>query len=210
MNPEQITLEIEKFKIAQNYFSTILSTQTEIFVLIVTVLLVINYIYQRKVSESQIKEIVNSEKKGLEDSLKTYIDEALSGIKKDMENMRKSHEYITSGLEAKYNYVRGEVYRSMALFWDSQKSFPIALLWWVRASDSFNKCAEDILTRNCLSSAANSASKVEYSFEIDANDSSEIQELLVRIDNERYKVEKEVLFDALKAALSKKLETKME
>jgi len=188
--------EVLKFSIAQDYFSDILNSQITIFSVIVAIFLAINWIYQRRVAKEEIKkevkEQIRSIKKELNDDLAEK-QKALIGV---------ITERLNQG-DVEINLLRGEVYRSMAQFWDSQSSFSTAFIWWTRAAFYFSLVKDENMARISLGAAKRSVERVGSGYELGANIMGEAQRLISLIDNNIYRVEKELLYEALKVALSK-------
>ncbi len=191
---QQIQAQIEKFEISQNYFSDILNAQLVIFSLIVAVIVGAYFIFQSKVSKSTIKKKVDKEIKKSEKKLAKKVD-------KNTEKLKESISETLSTITNNVSTTEADVYRSMAYFWDSQSSFGVAFLWWIRASHQYAQAGEDVLTRICLNKAKLSVEKIEQTYTLVPENIGEYQKLMSKIDTRKYKLEKELLDDALKKKL---------
>lgn len=190
--------EIQKFSIAKDYFSDILSSQLQIFSLILVALLAINWLYQRKVTKDEIKEEVGKQINAIKKELNDELDLKQKALV----------DVITGRLnqgDIDINLLRGEVYRSMAQFWDSQSSFSTAFIWWTRAAFYFSLIKDENMARMCLGAAKRSVERVGSGYELGADIMGESQRLISLIDNNVYRVEKDLLYEALKIALNKGL-----
>jgi hypothetical protein len=101
--------------------------------------------------------------------------------------------------------LRGEVYRTLGQFWDSEKKYSTAFIWWIRAAYDLSLAGEEALTRIALSSAKESVEKVESSYALDYDIIGEYQHLFSEISDKTYKIEKDMLDKAIKNALDKKI-----
>lgn len=108
--------------------------------------------------------------------------------------------------ENKIIFLQGSVYRALGEFWNSEKSYSVAFVWWIRAAHKFALVGDERLARISLGSARDSAEKIKYGYEID-DVLGEYQGLISEIDNDIYKIEKELLDKEVKSALERKLQT---
>jgi len=192
--------ETLKFSIAKDYFSDILSSQLAIFSAIVAGLLVLNWIYQKNVTKEEVKK---------------KVDEQIEVVKKELsDDLNQRQKALVDSITERLNQgdidislLRGEVYRSMALFWDSQKSYGSAFIWWTRAAFYFSLIKDENLTRISLGAARMAVDKVSSSYELGTDIMGESQRLISSIDNHVYKVEIDLLYESLKVALSKTVST---
>jgi tetratricopeptide (TPR) repeat protein len=188
------TIELEKtisdFQIAENYFSDILNAQLTIFSLIVAAIVALYFFFNWKISKDQIKkETVEA------------IKEIKNEIRKEFEEKNKN---ITENIAAEMTILRGEIYRTLGQYWDSQKSFTTAFIWWIRAAYNFASAGDENMTRISLSSAKESVEKIQYATQLDYKLIGEYQRLFSKIDDKIYKIEKDLLDKAIKKILTKK------
>lgn len=189
---------IKEFKIAENYFSDILNAQLVIFSLIVAAIVSLYFLFYYRVSRAQIKNeverVIDELKKKIEDENKQKIKILTNSLASELV---KHENQIT--------FLRGQVYRTLGQFWDSEKKYSTAFIWWVRAANNFSKAGEERLTRLALESAKESVEKVKFGFELNFDLIGEYQRLFAEIDDKIYKIEKDLLDKALKDALNRKL-----
>ena len=195
------TSEIVDFKIAENYFSDILNAQLVIFSVIVAALIAFYFLFNFKISKEQIRKEIE---KISEDFKKAIQDENEAKIKELSENLAKKlveHEDMITVL-------RGTVHRTLGQFWDSEKSYATAFIWWIRAAHNFSIAGEENLARLALGSARESVEKINFGYELNYDLIGEYQRLFAEINDKLYKIEKDLLDTAIKGTLSKKLEEK--
>ncbi len=199
-SPKAFSLDLVQtqmeFKIAENYFSDILQAQLAIFILIVTILSALSWYFQYKTTKGQINKEVLSSTKKMRANMKAE-------FKEEVQNLDKKISDRFSNLADDVGATRGNVYRSMALFWDSQKNYSVAFVWWVRAANQFSKIGDKNLTRIGLGKAKESVAQIQFATELTPDDISEYQELTAQIDDKMYKTEKDSLDQAMKSTLSK-------
>lgn len=191
------SLSIEKFEIAQSYFSDILNAQLVIFSLIVAALLGLSWLYNYRTSKNRIKDFVLEETNKVKKELHDNIDIKVEEFKNSLDEAINAQKYDIRAL-------RGEIYRTLGQFHDSQKDYNVAFIWWIRAAHNFSKCGDENITRISLGGAKESVEKVQYGFELDYRTIGEYQELIGEIDSVKYKIEKEMLEKAIKNVLEKK------
>lgn len=188
-----------EFKVAEGYFSHILNAQLTIFVLIVSILSALSIYLQYRMTKGQInKEVLKSTKV------------MRKNIKKDFKNNmllldKKISEHFES-LEIDIANTRGNTYRSLALFWDNQKSYAVAFIWWVRAASLFAKAYSENMVKISLGGARQSMSLIGSATDITPADISEYEKLMSEIDDKLYKTEKSSLDETMKRTLTKKIQ----
>jgi len=197
------TIELEKainnFQIAQNYFSDILNSQLIIFSIIVGALIAFYFLFNWKISKDQIKREVQEAIKEIKEKIREEFEEKNRQITENLARELIQHkEEIT--------ILRGEISRQMAQFWDSEKSFSVAFIWWIRAAHHFARANDENMTRISLSSAKESVEKIIWGFELNYDLIGEYQRLFSQIDDKLYKLEKDLLDNAIKDALNRKPE----
>jgi|SRR3990167_6088433 len=190
-----LLMEELKFQISQNYFSDILNAQLVIFAVIVGALAVFSWIFQYRISKGTIKKEVVRATKHLRKKMNQRYGRNLKKL-----DTQISERFL--GLESNVGVTKGEVYRSMGLFWDSQKSYSVAFIWWIRAAYEFFMIVDESLTRICLNNAQASVSKITSVAQI-TDSIGEYQKTTSKIDGKLYKMEKDQLDSAVKAALEK-------
>ncbi|HCX38870.1 MAG TPA: hypothetical protein DHS36_01225 [Candidatus Veblenbacteria bacterium] len=198
----------ENFQIAQSYFSDILNETVVIFSLIVaaivTILVSLYFLFNWKVSQRQIHSEVDK-------AIATAKNEILSIIAEFKEQINKegkeSQQRIADDLkkhEQMLTYLRGEICRQMGLFWESEKSYNVAFIWFLRAANYFASSDEESLARTHFNFAVRMLNKVEGGkFSLDPNIVGEYQSMLEGIDDKKYRLEKQMLEDTIKVLLSK-------
>lgn len=189
---------ISQFYIAQGYFSDILNAQLTIFSLIVGVIVALYFFFNFKVSKNQIQSEISELAKQLKQELQNDLDQKSKSIRDQMAADIIKHEGMLSIL-------RGEVYRTLGQFWDSEKSYSTAFIWWIRAALSFHEANDENMTRIALESAKLSVEKVENDYELSASIKGEYQTLFQNIDGVVYRIEKELLDSEVKKALNRKV-----
>lgn len=192
---DNVADSIREFEIANNYFSDILNSQLIIFSTIVVVLVAINWIYSYKHSQRRIEEEVENKIK----------DE----IKKINKKEKESKLLIARLLGDQANEIsvlRADIYRTLGQFWFSRSSYSTAFIWWIRAAYNYSRADAENMVRVALSNARDSIDKIEYTYDLSTDDVGEFQRLFLEINDQRFKVEKELLEDSVKRKLKKKLE----
>ena len=101
--------------------------------------------------------------------------------------------------------LRGEVYRTLGQFWDSQKNFATAFIWWIRAAHQYSRVKDEDMTRIALGNTKESVEKIQFATQLDYKLIGEYQRLFAEIDDKIYKIEKDLLDKAIKDALNKKI-----
>ncbi|OGH91786.1 MAG: hypothetical protein A2534_04650 [Candidatus Magasanikbacteria bacterium RIFOXYD2_FULL_39_9] len=205
---ELIATQPLEFTIAQGYFSDILNAQLVIFSLLVAGLVSLYFIFNYKISKSQVQKIEESLQKKFNESVNKLKGDLRAELKLEIELYKKELQPVITKHENEILIVKGQAYRALAELWGSQKDYRASFAWWIRAADSFNSADSEALTRVCLSLAREVVEKIEYGFEISTDIVGEYQNVMKKIKNTNYKIEKELLEKALKATLDKKLETK--
>ncbi len=190
----------DNFQIAQSYFSDILNSQLIIFSLIVTVVVAIivglYFFFNKQVSKEQIKKEVKDGVKEIREEIRKEFEEKNEQIKNKFVTEISRHDYDIMIL-------RGEISRQMGQFWDSQKTYSTAFIWWIRAADNFARTKDEKMTRIALNSAKDAIEKIQYASEINYDILGEYQRLFSEIDDGIYKIEKDSLDKAIKNALNK-------
>jgi hypothetical protein len=191
---------INEFKIAQNYFSDILNSQLIIFSIIVGALVALYFLFNWKISKEYIKSEVKEGVKETKEEIKKEFEDKNKQLAKDLKNDLIRHE-------SEITILRGEICRQMGQFWDSEKNFSVAFIWWIRGANNFAHGGDEDMTRICLSSTKNSVEKIKYGYELNYDIIGEYQRLFAGIDDKNYKIEKDLLDKAVKDTLDKKLTT---
>ncbi len=194
LTPEETTQAITEFKIAEGYFSTILNSQLVIFSLIVGALIGLSWIFTYKVSESSIKKEV----KRYFDELKIDLDKKYEKNKEELKNHIESQ---SKDIQYELNVVKAQIYRTLGQFWDSEKSYLVAFIWWMRAADYFCIADQDELARIALDKAKSSIEQITAPNRITSKDKGEFQEIMSRIDEKKYQIEKDLLKEAFNKVL---------
>lgn len=187
----------DKVDISKDYFISILNGQLIIFSVIVGALVALYFLFNWRISKKQVKDEVEAE-------IKKLREEVLAESRKALEERSKEFTRSIETHSREITFVRASVYRTLGEFWDSQKNFSVAFLWWMRAANNFSKSDEDGLTRIALGSAKESVERIENSYELDSNSIGEFQRIMGKIDKKKFKIEKELLDKALKDILTKK------
>lgn len=186
--------EVIEFKVAENYFSDILNAQLVIFAVIVGAAWFMNWVSSRREIKNTVKDGVGE----LETQFKRSFDEWKGAFTQKI-NERFEETNLENSL------TRGEVYRNMAQFWDSKERFVIAFIWWMRAASTVFSAGDDDMTRICLSGAKKSISRAESIAGLKPEDIGEFQKLIGEIDDTKFKIEKELLNEVLKAKLKEEI-----
>lgn len=191
---------ITEYKIAENYFSDILNAQLVIFSIIVGVIVALYFFFNYKISKTQIKKEVSDVFDEFKNDINTANEENTKVLADNLASQLAQHESMITSL-------RGEVYRTLGQFWDSEKSFSTAFIWWIRAAYQFSQAGEETLVRLALSSAKDSVERIALGFELNYDLIGEYQRLFSEINDKMYKIEKDLLDKAIKDALNRKLIT---
>lgn len=186
-----------EFRIAENYFSDILNAQLVIFSLIVAIIVALYFVFNWKISKEQIKNEVEESIKNIEEKFNKEFEEKSKMITQNFAQELVDHENMITSL-------RGEVYRTLGQFWDSEKKYSTAFIWWIRAAHSLSMAGEEAIARIALSSAKESVEKIKWGFELNYDLIGEYQRLFAGIDDKIYKIEKDLLDKAIKDTLSRK------
>ncbi len=197
---QELEKVVESFGIAENYFSDILAFQLAVFSIVILVLLGLYFFFNWKIQKDQIESEVKAGIEKLTDSLKKEVSEKFEGENKRIETQLTS-DFVKH--EGEIKILRAEIYRSMGQFWDSQKSYATAFLWWFRAACEFASTTDEKMTRISLESAKESLNKVPYSFHLTTQIIGEYQRLLPMVDDVKFGIEKELLKDTFKKVLAK-------
>jgi hypothetical protein len=136
--------------------------------------------------------------KKVKESLKKEFQDIVDDAKKELSRTLEAHENRMKSME-------GDIYRTLAHFWDSQESYSVAFVWWIRAAKVFSapNVDEQKLARIALTSAKESAEKIKYGFSLTTEFVGEYQEIVKQVPDE-YKIEKDLLDSAVKDALARK------
>jgi len=193
MTPADLEKAVNSYQISEKYFSNILNSQLYIFSAIIVVIVGLYFLFNKKVSEQQIREesekVKKELRKDLEDKFKTLTVKLVDTIVSQ---------------EEKISVLRADLYRAYAS--QNAKMPDISYLWWLRAALAYSKTMQnEKLARTSLRSATEMLDRVKYDFEI-ANELGEAQELLNGIDTKKYKIEKGLLEKSLEEAMGRKLQ----
>ena len=187
----------DDFHVAQGYFSDILQTETAIFTTIVTVVIALSFLFNWRASRTQIKKESDAHFLELKEQMER-------GLNEKMENLENIFSTSTVQQKIQIGKLSGQNFRTLGHFWDSQKNYGIAFIWWFRAAHQFVSTSDETLARICLSGAKESIEKVKYGFELQSDYVGEYQKLSLEIPD-TYKIEKEMLDTAIKSALLRKI-----
>jgi hypothetical protein len=191
----EIRHAVDQFQIAQNYFSSIIGVQTAIFSLIVAAIVTLYFLFNWKISRDYIKAEMETNFSKLKEKSDKEFNEKMENLQSIFSTGMAQHEVAISRLS-------GSNYRALGYFFDSEKQYSTAFIWWFRAAHEFSKVPQDNLTRICLSGAKNSIERVKYGFELNTDTIGEYQKLLPDI-SDVYKIEKDMLDKAFKTTLTK-------
>jgi len=191
---------IAEFRIAENYFSDILNAQLVIFSLVVAIIVALYFLFNWKISKEQIKNEVEESTKKIEEKFTKEFEKKSKLISENLASELVKHENMITSL-------RGEVYRTLGQFWDSEKQYNTAFIWWIRSAHNLALAGEENITRIALGSAKESVEKIKFGFELNYDLIGEYQRLFAEVDDKIYKIEKELLDKAIKDALNRKLKT---
>ena len=191
MNNDEIAKKIIELSISKEYFSHTLNTQVAIFSCIVSAIIIIivalSWLYNHKLWKQEIateiekkfkKEATKSE--GRDEKFKNKLLEAFLDQKNDLISLR------------------GEIYRGHGNLWLSQKNYSVAFIWWMRAANEYYTSKTDNMVRLCLDSAKTSLEGIENTYEITTDNIGESQQILNKLTDDSYKIEKEAILDILK------------
>ena len=171
-----------------------MNAQLVIFSLIVAVIVGLSYLISYRVSKEEIKKEVELKVDGEIKKIERKEKDLVGQIAESLEDQK-----------SEIRSLRSTIYRTLGQFWDSEKSYSTAFIWWIRAAHSYSKVEDEELTRICLSNARDSVSKIEYAFQLDTNLVGEFQNLFADIDDGKYKIEKDLLSLAVKNKLTQQL-----
>jgi len=195
MNLSTSTIEtLTNLASSKDYFSDILNAQLVIFSLIVGAVIALYFLFNYKISKNQIASEISEYAIKTKQELIDDIEQKYKIITDNLASELAKHEELM-------NYLRGEVYRTLGQFWDSEKSYSIAFIWWMRASSNFALAGDEKLVRISLSSACKSAKKVSSKYELTTEIVGEYQTIFGDIDSKLYRIEKELLDKEVKDAL---------
>lgn len=193
MNQGDIVQKIYEvsYQAAHNYFSD----QLVIFSVIVATMVGLQFYWSYRISTDKIKEEVEkrvklAEQKLIDDYKKRFdlLVEIASNSEKDLNQQNKS--------------LQADIYRTMGHFFDSEKSFSVSFIWWIRAALNYSLVQDEKLVRITLNNAVKSAENIKYKFEIE-NNMGEFQEVMSLLDDSKYKLEKELLQEVVKSIFHK-------
>ncbi len=196
MTLDDMSKILQEFKIAQNYFSDILNAQLVTFSIIVGALIGLSWIFSHKVSEAAI----HKEVKKKYDDLKIEMDKQ---SQTNYESLKGLLETEVQLLKSELGLANASIYRTMGHFWDSQKSYSTAFIWWMRAAELFVQFDDESLARIALKSAKESLEKISYEYNLSIENRSEFQKIISLIKDDKYSIEKELLTDEFKKVLKK-------
>lgn len=188
---------INELEMSQTYFSDILNAQLVIFSLIVAVVVALYFLFNYRISRNHIEREV---KKATDEFKKAILEEHETQNKQIMEKLTENYAKHENSIAI----LRGEVYRTLGLFWTSEKSHASAFIWWIRAAHAYAVGRDEDMTRIALGSAKESVEKVSDAYQLVADIIGEFQRLIAEIDEKIYKIEKDLLDKALKDALNRK------
>lgn len=137
--------------------------------------------------------------KKLEDELRKEIEAQVVNAKKEAQDGLLQHEDAIGTL-------RGQVYRTLGQFWDSQYVYSTAFIWWIRAVAEFVQVGNEKMARLALEASAQSAKSIESGTDLNYKLIGEYQRLFAGIPDSQYKIEKDLLDREIKGALERKPE----
>lgn len=187
---------VDQFQISQGYFSSIIQIQTAIFSLIVAAIVALYFFFNQKTSKEYIKREMDIYFKKLKEQSDIEFNNKMTSLESTYLAGMAQHETAIGRLTA-FNY------RTLGQFWDSEKNYSTAFIWWFRGAHQFAKISNEKLARICLSAAKESIERVQYGFELDTDIIGEYQKLLLEI-SDSYKIEKDLIDKTLKETLIKK------
>lgn len=194
---DRIEERLSVLEAQKDFFLHILNLQLVIFSVVVAAIIGLSWLYHYKVSKSEIRKEVAEAKEKMKVEFGEIFKEQSSALTIKIEAVSNQQKRTVKSL-------RGRIYRTLGSFWDSQKSYSVAFIWWIRAAYNFASVGEESLARIALGSAKESVEKVKYGYQLDYKDIGEFQNLLSEIDSQLYKIEKEMLDEAFKQTLSRK------
>lgn len=196
---EKIEEAIKSFGISESYFSDILGLQLTVFSIIVGVLVTLYFLFNWRVQKAQIESEIQQEIERIKKDLEKELLDKASKENKDIEE-KLNRDLLKH--ESDIGILRGEVYRSMALFWDNQNSFAIGFIWWLRSARAFASSLDDKMTRISLENTRISLGKIPSEEQLPPEFIGEYQELVPAISDSKFKLEKELLDKAMKKHLN--------
>ncbi len=212
---------ISEYTISEKYFSHILYTQLTIFSIMVGALVALYFFFSWRVNNGKIKKLVDEMKNELKKDIQELTSKEKILINSDIDRFKVEIKTIVDTknkeTETKLNeltlqnkldvtILRGEIYRTLGEYWNSQKNFETSFLWWVRSSEQFNRGGDAKMVRIALGSAKDVVSKVDYGVSLSPSIIGEYQRLMTLISDNFYKIEKDLLESELKNALNRKYE----
>lgn len=198
MNQSEIIQKIYEvsYQAAHNYFSD----QLIIFSVIVATMVGLQFYWSYRISKNKIKEEIDKQVKQVE---KRLFEEYKKKVDFLVEVASASERKLSNQMQS----LQAGIYRTMGHFFDSEKSYRVSFVWWIRAAGIYVSVDDEKLARIALNNATNSLENIKYSYEI--NDHiGEYQNIISSIDDSKYGIEKSVLNEAVKKILQNKFSTK--
>lgn len=186
---------VDRFDVAQGFFSSIIGIQTAIFSAIVAILLALYFFFNQKVSREYIRAESGLQLLKLKEEIEEEFEQKTQKNHMELSELiaKQEHETVT---------LTGSVYRTLGQFWDSEKNYGVAFIWWIRAAHKFAQSDSEKLTRIALAAAKEAVERVMFAYELDTESVGEYQKLLPEIAD-TYKIEKDLLDLSIKEALKR-------
>lgn len=185
------------YRVAHDYFSDILNNQLIIFSVIVATMVGLQFYWSYRISKNKIAEEVGRQVKKVEHNL-------FEEYKKRVDALVEIAATSERKLNSKNRALQADIYRTMGHFFDSEKQYGVAFIWWMRAIENYVLVGEEKMTRTSLKWAKESVERISYSVEIES-DIGEYQKILALLDDSLYRLEKAALDKEVENTLNKKL-----
>lgn len=196
LTTQEVQHQIDQFQISQGYFSDIITAQTAIFSLIVAAIVALYFFFNQKTSKAYIKKEMDSYTKEIKEQSEKEFNEKMEKLQNNFSSGMAEHEKAIGRLTATN-------YRTLGQFWDSEKNYSTAFIWWFRGANQFAKVLDEKLARICLSGAKNALERIESRLDLQPDTIGEYQKLLSEIPDS-YKIEKDLIDQVIKNILQKK------
>lgn len=149
----QLLLLAQKVDLLETYMNWVIAGVTIIIGVIMAVFATIQFVYQRKSAEGEIKKAENS-------LIKTIDEELLKKESILKELIAESIEKVSSDLRQKIAFVNTDVARQFAIGSEKDDFHGASFFWWLSAAVGYSEANEDSLRSTCISAAKRQLEKV--------------------------------------------------
>jgi hypothetical protein len=192
----EIQSAIDHYTIAENYFSDILQAQTAIFSVIVAAIVALYFLFNWRASRVHVSREITKQIGQIREEFEKNFNEKIESLQEIFFTAISQHDTAIGEM-------RGQTYRTLGQFWESEGENSTAFTWWMRSTQAFALIKDARHTRIALDGAKRSVEAVKYGYELDLGSIGEYQKLIADVDD-AYKIEKEMLDAAVKAAIERK------